>query len=220
MAGALALIGGGEFRDGCSFDVDLLADSGATDVVLVPTAAAYENPAHHVERARAWFAELGASLTVVPALRRADSLDPDILGPILDARIVYLLGGSAPHLRSCLKDTPLLDAISSAWAGGATLAASGAAAAALCVDMVDERGGAFTVGLGLVADVTVIPRYDIWSEDQNTRSIRMAPPVLPVLGIDERTAAIRRVDGRWSFQGAGRVQVFVAGHPVNHAVLS
>ncbi len=219
MAGELALIGGGEFREGCSFDAELLADSQATDVVLVPTAAAYENPSNHCDRARAWFADLGATLTVIPAYRRADALDPDLIGPITDARLIYLLGGSAPHLRSCLKDTPLLDAISAAWSGGATLAASGAAAAALCVDMVDERGGAFTVGLGLVDQVTVIPRYDIWSEDQNTRSIRMAPPALPVLGIDERTAAIRRTNGHWSFQGAGRVQVFAAGHPVNHGVL-
>ena len=219
MRGPLALVGGAEFTEGCSFDAELLLDSGATRVVLVPTAAAYENPAHRVERAEAWFAELGVEVVVAHVLTRAEALDPAAAEVFDGARLVYLAGGSAPHLRSCLKDTPLLAAVMAAWEGGATLAASGGAATALCRDMVDERGGAFTVGLGLVEQVAVIPHYDVWSADQNTRTVRMAPVALPVLGIDERTVAIRRSDGRWSFQGAGRVQVFVAGHPVNHAVL-
>ena len=42
--GILALVGGGEWTEGCSFDAELLAASGGTEVLVLPTAAAYEKP--------------------------------------------------------------------------------------------------------------------------------------------------------------------------------
>ena len=45
------------------------------------------------------------------------------------------------------------------------LAGSSAGAMVLCDPMVDPRGGAFTLGLGLLADLAVIPAHDHWSED-------------------------------------------------------
>ena len=44
MSGTLALVGGGEFSEGCSFDAALLEASGASEVLVVPTGAAYEHP--------------------------------------------------------------------------------------------------------------------------------------------------------------------------------
>ncbi|MGH9083184.1 MAG: hypothetical protein ACRDWN_07560, partial [Acidimicrobiales bacterium] len=58
--GLLALVGGGEWRDGCAFDAELLAASGGDEVVVLPTAAAYERPERVVMRAAEWFAGLGA----------------------------------------------------------------------------------------------------------------------------------------------------------------
>ena len=52
MSGTLALVGGGEWNDGCDFDADLLAASGGTEVVVLPTAAAYEQPARAVATVR------------------------------------------------------------------------------------------------------------------------------------------------------------------------
>ena len=42
MSGHLALVGGGEFAEGCSFDASLLEASGGDTVLVVPTAAAYD----------------------------------------------------------------------------------------------------------------------------------------------------------------------------------
>jgi cyanophycinase len=55
--GAIALLGGGEWTEPCrALDSRLLHLAEADDVVIVPTAAAFEQPDAAVERAIAWFA--------------------------------------------------------------------------------------------------------------------------------------------------------------------
>ena len=89
------------------------------------------------------------------------------------------------HLRSVLKDTPLLDAIVGAWRQGRRCSPSAEGAAVLCSHMVDSRGGAFTVGLDLITTMTVIPRYNQWSPEKWHRTLQLAPDGLAVVGIDE-----------------------------------
>jgi cyanophycinase len=214
MSGYLALVGGSEWNDGCDFDAALLAVSGATEVVVLPTAAAYENPAKHLARADAWFAGLGAKVRGLPAYDRASARDPDNVRAVRDASFVYLADGSAQHLRSVLLDTPLWSAIVESWQAGTVLAASAQAATALCDHMVDARGGAFTVGLGLVSGITVIPHYDLWSPDKSHRTMKLARPDLVVAGIDERSALVRDPDGTWTVRGAGGAALFRAGLPI------
>jgi cyanophycinase len=123
------------------------------------------------------------------------------------------------HLRSVLKDSPVWEALVAAWQGGATLAGSSAGAMVLCDPMVDPRGGALTLGLGLIEQVAVIPHHDTWSEDKAKRTLRIAPAGLPVVGIDERTALIRAADGTWSVGGVGQVVVYVDGRPAELSAL-
>lgn len=208
MTGPLALIGGTEWTDGCDFDATLLELSGGSEVTMLPAAAAFENPNKVIERAQRWFAALGASVRVVPVYRRAESSDAAAVDAVRQARLIYLADGSAAHLRSVLKDTPLLDAMVAAWEDGSVLAASAQSATALCDVMVDPRGGAFTVGLGVVTWLTMIPRYDEWSREKAQRTVRMAPGSLVVAGIDDRTALIRSPDNEWTVEGAGKVTLF------------
>jgi cyanophycinase len=208
----LALVGGGEWREGCDFDRDLLAASGGSEVLVVPTAAAYEHPARLVDAAGAWFGALGAEVRALPVYTRATALDDEHAATARAARCIYLAGGSPMHLRSVLKDSPVWEAIVHAWQGGASLAGSSAGAMVLCDPMVDPRGGALTLGLGLVEQVAVIPHHDSWSEDKAKRTLHIAPPGLPIVGIDERTALLRSPDGTWSVAGAGAVVVHVDGH--------
>ncbi len=212
MPGPLALVGGAEWREGCTFDRALLAESGAEEIVVLPTAAAYEHPERAVETAERWFVSLGAKARGLNLLARPDAEDEANVAALRDARFIYLSGGSPLHLRSVLKDSAAWNAIFQAWQEGAVLAGSSAGAMALCDPMVDPRGGAFTLGLGLLAQVAIIPHHNTWSEEKAKRTITLAPKGLPIVGIDERTALIRGREGGWTVEGAGTVVVFVDGH--------
>ena len=209
MNGTLALVGGREWTEGCTFDADLVA--GASEVLVLPSALAYENPSVAIERATAWFGAMGVPVRVLDVYRRADALEPGPADLAAAADVIYVVGGSPMHLRSVLKDTPLLDAMVGAWRAGATVAASGEAASVLSSHMVDSRGGAYTVGLDLISTMTVIPRYNQWSPEKWHRTVQLARPGLAVVGIDEATALIHGPDGTWRVDGAGEVHVFVDG---------
>ncbi|MET0727594.1 MAG: Type 1 glutamine amidotransferase-like domain-containing protein [Acidimicrobiales bacterium] len=211
MPGTLALVGGAEWRDGCDFDRDLLTASEGDEVLVLPTGAAYEHPERTIEWAERWFTELGATVRPLRVLTRRDALDEANTKPITEARFIYLAGGSPMHLRSVLKDSPVWDALVDAWQAGAILAGSSAGAMVLCDPMVDPRGGALTLGLGLVGPMAVIPHHDTWSEDKEKRTLHIAPAGLPIVGVDERTALLRDGDGSWRAAGAGGVTVHLDG---------
>jgi cyanophycinase len=208
VSGTLALVGGRPFTEGCTFDADLLAASGGTEVAVLPTAAAYEHPDREVEAATSHFAGLGAQVTGLDVLTRRDAMDEELVTKVREARFLYLVGGSPLHLRSVVKDSPVWDALVDAWQDGAVVAAASGAARVLCDPMVDPRGGAFTIGLGLMGNLAVVPHHNNWSEEKAHRTLLLAPEGLLVVGIDDATALIRSADGAWSASGAGRVAVF------------
>ena len=103
-AGAIALLGGGEWTEPCrALDSRLLHLAESDDVLIVPTAAAFENPGDAVDRAVAWFAQLGAKATGLAVLNRRDAEADESVAAMRVARFVYLADGSPLHLRSVLK---------------------------------------------------------------------------------------------------------------------
>jgi len=211
VTGHLALIGGREWGEGCTFDRTLLAASGASEVVVLPTAAAYEHPARAVAKAAGWFAGLGASVRGLMILNRADAADPVNVTAVRDARFIYVGGGSPLHLRSVLKQSPVWLALDEAWRDGAIVAGSGAGAMVLGDPMVDPRGGAFTLGLGLIEQVAVLPESSTWSPERLRRTISLTEEGVKLVVIDEQTALIRAPEGTWSVEGVGNAEVHVGG---------
>ena len=212
--GPLALVGGMEWRDGCTFDRELLEASGGDEVLILPTAAAYEHPQRAVDTAVAWFETIGGRARGLNVLARPDADDEANVTAVKEARFLYLGGGSPLHLRSVLKDSALWAAIVEAWNGGAVLAGSSAGAMVLCDPMIDPRGGAFTLGLGLVNGLTIIPHANTWSHEKARRTFELAPKDCAVVGVDEQTAVIRGTDGNWRAAGAGNVAVWINGKDV------
>ena len=219
MPGTLALVGGGEFADGCDFDRDLLAASGGAEVLVVPAGAAYEHPQRLVDAAVRWFEGFGGKARGLDVITRRDAVDTANAEQVRTAAFVYLAGGSPMHLRSVLKDTPTWDALVEAWQNGAVVAGSSAGANVLTDPMVDPRGGAFTVGIGLIAPLAVVPHANTWSDDKLHRTQVLAPKDTPIVGIDERTALLRSAAGSWSSAGAGSVRVWLGGSPAELDVL-
>lgn len=210
MNGPLALVGGDEFTTGCDFDAQLIADVSATEVLLLPTGSAYENPGRLVEAAGSWFAGLGVALRTLEVYTRLDAFLAENISAVADARMIYLAGASPMHLRSVFKDTPLFEALEEAWRAGAALLGAGAGADVLCDPMVDQRGGAYTVGLGLVPGVSVIPRSNTWSKDKVHRTVSLAPTDVVVVELPERTAILLDDAEGWRSSGVGEVIVHTA----------
>jgi len=214
-SGILALVGGAEFTDGCEFDRTLLEAAGTDQVLVVPTAAAFEHPHRFVDRAVEWFRALGATATGLDVVTRRDALDDAKAAQVRSSGFTYLVGPNPMHVRSVFKDTPVWDAIVDTWQQGAVLAGSSAGAMVLTDPMVDPRGGAFTVGLGVVAPLAFVPHADTWSDDKLHRTQSLAPAAIPVAGVPERTALLRASDGTWGTAGVGEVRIWLGGEPAD-----
>jgi cyanophycinase len=219
-SGILALVGGAEWTEGCTFDADLWEASDRGEVLVLPTAAAYEHPQRSVDTARTWFQRFGAPVRGLMVVSRRDAEDPQMAEAVRDARFIYLGGGSPLHLRSVLKDSPVWTALVESWHHGAVVAGSSAGAMVLGDPMVDPRGGALTLGLGLVGQLAVLPHYDTWSEEKAHRTVQLATGHLRIAAVDERTALIRSPDGSWGSAGSGTVTVYVDGKPAGLEVLA
>jgi cyanophycinase len=210
--GPLALVGGAEWREGCrKFDAALLDAAGTDRVLVLPTAAAFENPGRAVGVAKRYFEELGAKVDGLMVLGRTDAEDEANAAVVRASRFVYIGGGSPMHLRSVLKGSRLWEALVEAWNGGAVLAASSAGAMVLCDPMVDPRGGAYTVGLGLLVNMPVFPHHDTAPAHLRERSTELRPEGAVLVGIDEQTALVRDPDGSWRVAGQGSVTLYGPG---------
>ena len=220
MTGTLAFVGGAEWQPGGDFDAELLAASGGDEVLILPTAAAYEHPEKAVESAQKWFAGLGGKAIGLMVLGRLDAQDEANAAVVRASRFTYLAGGSAMHLRSVLKGSAVWDALLDGWKNGAVVAGSSAGAMVLTDPMVDPRGGALTVGLGMIDQLAVIPHFGNENSEKVHRSLALAAPGIPVVGVPERTALVREPDGSWRSAGEGEVQVFVSGKPASLQALA
>lgn len=208
--GPLALIGGGEWVGDDTIDRTLVG-LGGDHVVILPTAAAYERPEAAVLVAARRYAELGATASGCMVLSRTDAEEPRFADELREARFIYLAGGSPLHLRVTLKDSLVFDALREAWHRGALIAGSSAGAMVLTDPMIDPRGGAFTVGLGLLHDVAVLPHYHGDRTMQLERTLSLAADSCAIVAIGESTGIVLLPDGTWEVTGSGPVEVFAGG---------
>ena len=177
-----------------------------TDVVVLPTAAAFDGAGPASAPVLGAVAALGASATVVEVLGRHDAERAEPAARCARAGCVVLVGESPLHLRSAMQATPVWEAVLQAWRGGAALVGVGWAGAALGDPMVDPRGGALTLGLGVVP-VSFLPHADRWGADRMRRTLKMAKGLL--VAVDSGAAAVWTGASGWA--GSSGVHGYDAG---------
>ena len=212
MTGWLALVGGHEWTDGCRpIDERLLKETGAKEVLVAPTAAAYEQPQRVIDGAAAYFGEFGVKVKTLDVMARPAASDKANVKAVRAAKLIYFGHGSPLHLRSVLKDSPVWEGLVAAWNDGTAVAGTGAGAMVLGDPMVDPRGGAFTLGLGLVPSMAAMTTTHEWHHETKRRTIQLATKGVPLVAVDDATAALRSPEGEWSVLGVGTATVYVDG---------
>ena len=203
MTGTIALLGGGPFVANDDLDRRLIDMSGASSVVVLPTADAFEQPRKAIVAAEEWGRRMGVAVDGRMVLRRADANDDDHVAAVAAARMVYLVGDSPLHLRSVLKDTPLFAALGQVVAAGGAVVATGASAACLCDPMTDPRGGAFGLGLGLVVGLALLTEAETWSPERLHRTRELANGF--AVAILPTASALLRTEAGWECIGKAEV---------------
>lgn len=207
--GVIAFIGGGEWSpQATELDKYLLGIAGCSTVTVLPTGSAFIQPDRVIDAAKACFTALGAKVDVLEVMNRRDAENKDFASQLKDSEFIYLADGSPLHLRSVLKDSAVFKALQSAYNDGAVIAASGAAATLLGDPMVDPRGGAFSIGLGLVERLAILPHYGKAPRHLLDRSLDLLPRADTLAGVDDNTALVRDNQGSWSVVGDGWVTLY------------
>lgn len=202
MTGIVALQGGGPFTANDDLDRRLLSSVGADRVVVVPTADAFEHPERLVTAAMTWGERLGVEVDALMVLRRGEAMEEGAARVVRDVRAVWFVGDQPLHLRSVIKDTPLFDAVRDVLTMGGVVTAVSGSAAAMCDPMVDPRGGAFTLGLGLIPGLALVTEAEHWSPERLHRTRRLANTTFAVLRTGD---ALVRTGSVWEQVGAPEV---------------
>lgn len=194
MTQLVVLQGGGPFTANDEYDAQILSAHPGY-VAILPTAEAFENPDDLVQSSVAWAKRLGVTTKLCAVYSRADAREESFATMISEAAVVYVVGDSPIHLRSTLKDTVVFDAI----AAHSCVVATAGSAAAMCDPMVDPRGGAFALGLGLVSGIAAITESEKWPEERLQRTLSLANTSVAEIPTG---AALMYQDGTWSTHGA------------------
>jgi cyanophycinase len=210
--GYLVLEGGAEFGGRMS-EPDLraieLAGGVNAPICIIPTAAA---PDHNHKRAGnngiRWFKSLGAAnVFSVDVINSVSANDKTLAASILNAKLIYLLGGFPRHLGETLANSLCWQAALDAYGKGAVLAGSSAGAMVLCEFYYDPNERKLLRGLNLIPNACVLPHHNQYGKAWKTQLKQVLPDAI-LLGIDERTGMVSDADGGWTVYGAGEVTVY------------
>jgi cyanophycinase len=211
----IGLVGSGEFTPAMAeIDREILSSIGPSPtVVVLPTAAAGEDPEDWALRGVEHFWKLGARSVGLMVLERAHAEDPDNVSVIERADLLYISGGKTARLLDALEGSPLWLGFLKARSNGAWLLGSSAGAMALAdwslVHRPEDGHGTptlWTPGLGMLQGLAVVPHFDRWDEAEHL--VAEIAGSCTVFGIDEDTALLLE-DGNCRVAGAGTVRVIV-----------
>ena len=221
MNGLIALLGSGEYLPVMD-DVDryLLANCGAEGrkprVVCLPTAAGQEGE-KSVSR---WsnmglehFTRLGADVQAVPVIDAESANDLNHATAVGDADLIYFSGGNPSYLYRTMKDSLVWQAAQKVWARGAVYAGCSAGAMILGREMPDFRAAGIrsTAAFGILPVASVMPHFNaipLFGKPLVATLRRRLLEGEIMIGIDEDTAIVGKLNENWAVMGKSKAHVF------------
>ena len=211
MAGVIGLVGGDEFRPGCEeVDIALLSRTGVRHpkVLIVPTAAAAEDPSRAASNGLRYFSHLGAGAEALMVLGPADANDEHLISAVDDADLIYLTGGDPLHLLQTLDGSRYLQKLRSAHKRGAVVVGSSAGAMVLGSWM---RFRGWRRALGFVQGTAILCHHELSQPAKLANELMgSAPAGVLVLGIDSKTGCVLGAED-WEVLGPEGVTSYFKG---------
>lgn len=211
MAGWIALMGGDEFSAGCE-DMDRnILKVGVKDprVVVVPTAAAGQDPLKAASNGVGYFLGLGFEAFPLMVIESVSANDNDFLDVIDTADVIYLTGGDPGHLLTTLRGSLFLKKLLSALRRGATVV--GSSAAAMVMGSWVRLNGVWVDALGILPDVVLLPHHERNNPVEIAGQLTSTyPDSAIVIGLDSMTCCFGGLTG-WTVLGVGDVTVYYPG---------
>ncbi len=223
MNGLIALLGSGEYLPVMD-DVDryLLANCGADAksrkprVVCLPTAAGQEGEksiSRWSKMGLEHFTQLGVDVQALPVIDAESANDLNHATAVGDADLIYFSGGSPSYLYRTMKDSLVWQAAQKAWARGAVYAGCSAGAMILGREMPDFRAAGIrsTAAFGILPIASVMPHFNaipLFGKPLVATLRRRLLDGEIMIGIDEDTAVVGKLNEEWTVLGKSKVHVF------------
>lgn len=230
MNGPIALLGSGEYLPVMD-EVDrfLLANCGANGrkprVACLPTAAGQEGEAsvtRWMRMGQEHFTRLGADVRAVPATDAESANQPNQAAAVEEADVVYFSGGNPAYLYRTLKDSLVWKSAQKVWERGGVYAGCSAGAMILAKGIPDFRAMALRAipAFDAIPASMVIPHFDaipaIWKPFISLLRSRLKRGEI-MLGIDEDTAVVGRLNEAWTVMGKSKAHVFTKDGSMSYA---
>jgi cyanophycinase len=213
-AGVLALVGSGEYSPQMQeFESELLhraiSRGKKNRFIQIPTASSHEGSASREKWQRLGKAQaerIGSEWVYLPIHEREDAFNEMLVEHISEAGLIYFSGGDPHRVAEVFTNSPVWEAIVSAWHGGSSLAGCSAGAMAFGGTIMGIRRSHHSVGLGIVPALEVIPHYDKmlgWLPERVTAFVLRPNADTTLIGIDENTALV--YTDKWQSYGRGKI---------------
>ena len=221
VEGSIALVGSGEYLPVMAdFELSLIKDGQSNDkqpvYVQIPTAAGRESRdrlQYWQELGRKQADLLGVEQVFLPIFDREAAMNPDYANQVSESALIYMSGGDPHYLANTLRGTPVLEAIIENWKSGGSLAGCSAGAMVMSSKIPHFRisSNSPTDGFNLLPNLRVIPHFNKffkWIPDSAAKVLLDTPGDSILLGIDEKTALVRR-SGEQDWRAYGEAKVHI-----------
>ena len=220
MNGLIALLGSGEYLPAMNeVDRHLLASVHANgtrlSVVCLQTAAGQEGEAsvgRWLRMGDEHFTALGATVHALPIIDRASADDARYVPILEQANLIYFSGGNPSYVLETMRGSHAWEAANRAWARGAAYAGCSAGAMMLGRKVPDFRRlglGGRAEGFGIVPAQFIMPHFDHAGPFKQVVSLlqRGLKEGQFMLGIDDDTALVGKLEVEWRVMGRSRVHL-------------